>query len=181
MVSCVTLTRVWACLVITRAGANVGWFHLFRLLIRDGVEPSATELGSASTTIEQFIQTSTAGEFAARMEMLDAFRFQLLLQAGGRGAGCWAARLASVLGNMSTYYRQFQSAVEERLQMGRQPLDKDLADFVKLAKWEDRGYYAMKQVGTASTAPSQYFLCFVAAQSDYPSSLSFEFRCTCQL
>lgn len=148
-------------LPVRLAGAYSGWFHLFRLLVQDGSGSgdSSGGSGSVSVTLEQFIQTSTAGEFSARMDMLDAFRFQLLVLPPHAGGGTgWAARMAAVLGNMSAYYRQFQPSVEERLAVGRTPLDKDLADFVKLAKWEDRGYYAMKQVGSLAACGSTHLL-----------------------
>ena len=52
--------------------------------------------------------------------------------------------LSLVLGNLCKYYEQFQPTIDARIAADMKPLEKELADFVKLAKWEDRGFYAMK-------------------------------------
>lgn len=52
--------------------------------------------------------------------------------------------LNAALGNTLSYYAQFEAAVKAAIVAGLAPHEKDLADFVQLAKWEDRGYYAMK-------------------------------------
>jgi len=52
--------------------------------------------------------------------------------------------LSAVLGNLHSYYQQFLPAIEASITAGLAPHEKDLSDFVTLAKWEDRGFYAMK-------------------------------------
>jgi len=130
-------------------GARLSWFHLFRILIVDTSEGGTAEAGVLA---EQFLQTSTIGEFGARMSMLEAFRQHLVVlgrgedaEEAGRRAGAGRRRLADTVANVVAYYRQFQPAVDSRVAAHREPLEKDLRDFVKLAKWEDRGYYSMKQ------------------------------------
>jgi hypothetical protein len=52
--------------------------------------------------------------------------------------------LSSALSNTIAYYAQFEGNVKAAIVAGLAPHEKDLADFVQLAKWEDRGYYAMR-------------------------------------
>lgn len=55
------------------AGANSSWFHLFRmLLINDSSEDEAAAV-SVATTVEQFLQTASLGEFEKRLDMISTF------------------------------------------------------------------------------------------------------------
>jgi midasin len=49
-----------------------------------------------------------------------------------------------MLWNVLSYYGQYLPDVVSAVEGGLGPLRKELSDFVRLAKWEDRGYYAMK-------------------------------------
>lgn len=55
-----------------------------------------------------------------------------------------AAAVGAAIANTVAYYAQFLPAVRRAIEAGLAPMEKDLIDFVALAKWEDRGYYAMK-------------------------------------
>eukprot|EP00198_Chlamydomonas_reinhardtii_P014222 XP_001703559.1 predicted protein [Chlamydomonas reinhardtii] len=88
------------------------------------------ELSSWKSLLRRaFIQTSTLGEFRARLGLMAAF------------AG----------------HVEFAPTVDAALTAGMAPLEKDLqvcTDFVALARWDDRGYYAMR----ASTEKAQRYL-----------------------
>ncbi|GLI68780.1 hypothetical protein VaNZ11_013272, partial [Volvox africanus] len=108
-----------------------------------------------ASTLESFVQTSTLGEFRARLTMLHAFACHVDVQRRQPGgAGPLAAALSAALYNLVRYYGQFVSTVEAALAEGMAPLEKDLQDFVQLARWDDRGYYAMR----ASTEKAQRYL-----------------------
>ncbi|KAG2499138.1 hypothetical protein HYH03_002721 [Edaphochlamys debaryana] len=112
-----------------------------------------------ASTLESFVQTSTLGEFRSRLAMLRAFGAHVEVRraeeaAGGAPAGPLAAPLAAALANLNRYYGQFAGAVDAALAQGMAPLEKDLQDFVQLAKWDDRGYYALR----ASTEKAQRYL-----------------------
>ena len=53
-------------------------------------------------------------------------------------------RLRNVVWSLHSYFHQFRPAVADRLVAQTAPVRKELADFVRLAKWEDRGYYALR-------------------------------------
>jgi midasin len=153
------------------AGASKSWYHLYQVLVLgtggDSAAADADAAGGADATaagagpdaayrrtaslVEAFVQTSTVGEYAARLQLLQSFACQLTVTAAGDGATAAAAapsssssQVASMLWNVLSYYTQFLPAVSAAIDAGLGPLSKELTDFVKLAKWENRGYYAMK-------------------------------------
>ncbi|KAG7670517.1 hypothetical protein KSW81_003079 [Nannochloris sp. 'desiccata'] len=145
----------------SEAGAHVGWFHLYRIM-----QSMDTSVQEVSVAIEQFIQGSPLGEYKTRLNLLKSFQGQILASLlslsvlENEDEDFVAAKkqrntfLAAILSNMHRYYSQFIPAVEKAVAAGLAPSEKDLRDFVKLAKWEDRGYYAMK----ASTEKAQRHL-----------------------
>jgi hypothetical protein len=131
------------------ARAHHGWFHLYRIVHAGDGAPGAVAAG-----VEAFLQAAPLGEYAARLELVALFRRQLAAPGAAGTApeeGARRAALASILHNLGAYYGQFAAAVEATVAAGLAPLHKELKDFVALAKWEDRGYYAMK----ASTEKAQ--------------------------
>eukprot|EP00967_Tisochrysis_lutea_P097519 scaffold143226_cov20-Tisochrysis_lutea.AAC.2 len=52
--------------------------------------------------------------------------------------------LQGALANTHAYYAQFVPSVRAAIAANMAPHEKDLAEFVALAKWEDRGYYALR-------------------------------------
>ena len=110
---------------------------------------------SVASSVEAFMQTSTLGEFAARLQLLFSFACQLTVTAGPavaatQGSSTTSTRqqqqqqLCNMLWNVLSYYGQYLPDVSAAVEAGLVTLRKELSDFVKLAKWEDRGYYAMK-------------------------------------
>lgn len=73
---------------VAAAGANQSWFHLYEVVqppaaaeAGDDAAADAEEaLSAAGTTLEQFMQTATLGEFAARLALLAAFRRHAAVQ-----------------------------------------------------------------------------------------------------
>jgi midasin len=126
-----------------------------------GLTPSELHYRRTAATLEAFLQTSTLGEYRARLALLTSFtchvqvRIQALATASAdtdaeapsplaEGGLAVQRRVAAALHNTVRYYSQFVPNVEIALQGGLAPIEKDLQDFVALAKWEDRGYYAMR-------------------------------------
>eukprot|EP00887_Chlorella_sp_A99_P000601 scaffold17.g601.t1 len=134
--------------------ATQAWFHLYRILV-EGDSPPA----EVAQAVEQFVQGSPLGEYEARLDLLAAFQLQLDAMASatatagppGAGQGELAARatrwrrLSPVLFNVRRYYAQFVGDVQRQIAAGMAVQEKLLQDFVALAKWEDRGYYALRQ------------------------------------
>jgi len=137
-----------------KQGAHLGWFHLYRILLSGD-----STLSQVAEVVEDFVQASPLGEYESRLDLLRAFHWQLTQRADELGAFSieilkrWRC-LAAILYNVARYYSQFVPGVQAAIAVGMVPLEKDLKDFVALAKWEDRGFYAMK----ASTERAQRHL-----------------------
>ncbi len=61
-------------------GADRTWFHLYRLVLEQPPEADAEEEGrqqiqQVAVAVEQFLQTSTVGEYEQRLNMVWSFRF----------------------------------------------------------------------------------------------------------
>lgn len=123
-------------------GAWRSWFYIYRLVIVHQ-STQATQAGTGvdfMSSLEQFIQTSTVGEFSERLRLLSVFQVHLSFCQ----ENCMSSQLSNILRNVLNYYREFVEPVQQELKDGLEKIEKELKDFVKLAKWEDRGYYAMK-------------------------------------
>lgn len=53
--------------------------------------------------------------------------------------------IIAVLWNLYNYYAQFISNVETKIKNLRSPIEKKLKDFVKIARWNDINYWAVKE------------------------------------
>lgn len=53
--------------------------------------------------------------------------------------------LLAVLWNLHAYYSQFVEAVEATVARLRAPIEKKLKDFVKIARWNDISYWAIRE------------------------------------
>ena len=166
------------------AGAARSWFHLYALLMEapaaaaaaggvggggegEGLDAEEVEYRRVASLLEAFVQTSTVGEFAARLELLYSFACQLQVHAttsagddsntptaaaaaaagtgGSSDTGCRSyLTFAAAVRNVMSYYSQFSGAVAAAVAAGLTPLSKELHDFVALAKWDDRGHYALR-------------------------------------
>lgn len=123
-------------------GAWKSWFYIYRLIKSHQNMNIEKSDGAAEfmSSLEQFLQTATIGEFSERLHLLSAFQAHLRLMASCETS----TQLSHVLENLVLYYTQFEEPINKKLENELAVIRKDLKDFVKLAKWENRGYYAMK-------------------------------------
>ncbi|XP_022106838.1 midasin-like isoform X2 [Acanthaster planci] len=166
--------RCWSACLDTVAyrmeqGANKWWFHIYQLLQShlglditkatddqdchpSGGETSAAmgsegDDGKSQTTeslvaaLEQFLEGSNLGEFAGRLQMLLSFHCQVAMQPRSQKQ----MELVSILWNLYCYYKQFLAAVEAEIKTRRAPIEKELKGFVKIARWNDINFWAVKQ------------------------------------
>lgn len=88
-------------LCLVAAGAHSTWFHLYRLVLEQpqgvpstaqeglGEKAEAERVQQVALAVEQFLQTSTVGEYEQRLSMVWSFRFVLCScpPPGGEGQG----------------------------------------------------------------------------------------------
>uniref|UniRef100_A0A8B9G7C9 Midasin n=1 Tax=Amazona collaria TaxID=241587 RepID=A0A8B9G7C9_9PSIT len=118
------------------------WFSIYQMIekyIQEQAEQM--DLKTLVSTLQAFIEGSTLGEFHARLQALLVFHCHVLLmpQVAEKDILC------SILWNLYNYYRQFSECVQARITELRQPIEKELKDFVKISKWNDVSFWAVKQ------------------------------------
>ena len=108
-----------------------------------------------TVALEEYLQGSTIGEFDTRLELIWCFyaEFEVEIRAC-RARGSKTTKqddaLCAVLHNVWRYYSQFQNVIDKHVEAIRKPCEIKLRDHAKLAKWEDRGFHAMKVQGEAN-------------------------------
>lgn len=127
------------------------WFSIYQLVERyldeqrmeanTGEEVERLSLSSVSSTLKAFIEGSTLGEFHTRLAMLLSFHCHLLLVPSQPGQ----ESLSSLLWNLHKYYSQFSDCIQTKLSQLRQPIEKELKDFVKICRWNDVSFWSIKQ------------------------------------
>ncbi|XP_033739322.1 midasin-like [Pecten maximus] len=131
------------------------WFHLYQLIqaflqhrsqipekdngpISDGGDSNQEEI---LKSLKQFMETATLGDYSVRLGMLKAFHCQLVVMETSPKQ----ATLLSFLWNLHQFYDQFTDVVQKELDKLMSPILKELKGFVKIARWTDMNYWALKQ------------------------------------
>nr|XP_046228345.1 midasin isoform X2 [Scatophagus argus] len=127
------------------------WFSIYQLVERyleeqrmgadTGEEVEYLSLSSVSSTLQAFMESSSLGEFHTRLAMLLSFHCHVLLIPNQPGQ----ESLSSLLWNLHKYYSQFSDGILTRIGQLRQPIEKELKDFVKISKWNDISFWSIKQ------------------------------------
>eukprot|EP00794_Sanderia_malayensis_P000583 gene583-1243_t len=86
--------------------------------------------------VQQFLETSPLGEFLARLNLV--FILYKLMEHEFPDSSI-------VLWNIYHYYKQFTGNIIENIRKLKTPIEKELKDFVKIARWKDINYYAIKE------------------------------------
>ncbi|XP_061171072.1 midasin-like [Saccostrea echinata] len=135
--------------------ASKWWFHIYQLiqatcLQEEGVENLETEerdMSEVMGTLKEFMERSNLGEFEARLGMLRSFHCQTMYLCTEATEGRTQSQddMMSLLWNLHQFYSQFLPLVKEKIQKLRQPIEKELKGFVKIARWTDMNFWALKQ------------------------------------
>ncbi|CAB3367536.1 Hypothetical predicted protein [Cloeon dipterum] len=115
------------------------WCHLATLIDPTGHQDSFS-VQDVISAIQQFMEQSTMGDFAVRLRLLKAFYCQ-----ASHGQGSQLQDLQKVLWNAFTFYSQFLQPVLNRLKSLRAPIEKKLKEAVKIARWTETNYWALRQ------------------------------------
>ncbi|UPR03955.1 midasin [Chloropicon primus] len=129
--------------------ASVGWLHLFEILKHfTSTKACKLNLGEILESIEEFIQTSSIGQFETRLAIVKMFYTHLQVHALLNGPTAKRYEilryLSGMLQNLHSYYSQFLESIRGEIESGTGVLSKELFDFIQLSKWEDLNVYAMR-------------------------------------
>ncbi|XP_071447069.1 midasin [Hetaerina americana] len=133
--------------------ASKWWFHLFWLVhayvkpeIYGSSQPQegtlkATESGELLSLLKQFLEDSPIGEFNVRLNLLYVFHCHSVNMEPSERQG----ELQKMFWNVYKFYSQFQVQVGSYLQKLRNPIEKKLKEYVKIARWNDISYWSVKE------------------------------------
>ncbi|GBM39504.1 Midasin [Araneus ventricosus] len=117
------------------------WFYLYGLIDNLAKDPEKKETCDAAIdSLKQFLEESPLGEFPARISILHTFLQHTKLSQTLSSY----RKLSELLFNLYCYYEQFLPDVSNRIAQIRKPIDKELKDFVKIARWHDINFDALK-------------------------------------
>lgn len=112
------------------------WFFSLYEAITRSAASDASLSAELVDLLDSFIRGSTAGQIGARLDLLDTF--STFLQHD-------KPSLSQLLHNAAAYYAQFMPAIDAHIAQQRETLDREIADYVKLATWKDVNVFALKQ------------------------------------
>ncbi|XP_071957015.1 midasin-like [Antedon mediterranea] len=128
------------------------WFHLYQLiqsflsldlddLSTDQDVPKPSGIQDVVRTLQQFMEGATIGDFESRLNMLLAFHCQVVHHSNTDKR----VEMINALWNVYKFYQQFLVAVQTEVEKQKKSIEKELKDFVKIAKWNDINFWAMKE------------------------------------
>jgi len=129
------------------------WFYLYKIILEPinkcseiTVEISLDDYEEMYTGIlngvDQFIRNSSLGEFSSRLQMIYQFYIQITKY---HKSSNMTITISNILWNIHQYYSQFSDTINEFLKTSRKPIEKELKNYVKIAKWKDVNIYALKE------------------------------------
>ncbi|GFS38673.1 midasin [Nephila pilipes] len=117
------------------------WFHMFGLFAAPVKNPKDDEaFKSLIDYLKQFLEDSSLGEFPARLSILHTFLQHCKLLKSKK----LYRKLGHLLFNFYSYYEQFLPDINNHISQIRKPIDKELKDFVKIVRWKDINFDALK-------------------------------------
>uniref|UniRef100_A0A224YTK3 Midasin n=1 Tax=Rhipicephalus zambeziensis TaxID=60191 RepID=A0A224YTK3_9ACAR len=115
------------------------WFFLYHLLanlVQGKGQLDADTPQQVRDELVRFLDTSRLGEFEFRLQLLRPF----LLEAQQSGS-----LLTGLLFNLWHFYSQYLPSTRARIKADREPIEKKLKEFVKIVRWKDISFWAIKQ------------------------------------
>ncbi|XP_043707635.1 midasin [Telopea speciosissima] len=114
------------------------WFPLYLVLHRGHSADIAADDQYTIESLEEFIQTSSIGEFMKRLQLLFAFHGQINTGVCLKyySSPCMIENLIKILYNVFGYYVQFQPIVLEHIDANRRNIETELKELLKLSRWE---------------------------------------------
>ncbi|KAF2686266.1 midasin [Lentithecium fluviatile CBS 122367] len=98
-------------------------------------------------TLEGFFYSTTMGQYEQRIALLQQLQRHAAIRAQGVDK---FKHVALALENFIAYFSRLQKPVREALAKGRQALEKDINNIIKLASWKDTNIEALKQSAKTS-------------------------------
>ncbi|KAH7115054.1 hypothetical protein B0J11DRAFT_122747 [Dendryphion nanum] len=98
-------------------------------------------------TLESFFSSTTLGQFEQRIVLLTQFREHIKIRKQDEPL---FQHIYLALDNFISYFSRLQKPVQEALAKGRQTLEREVNNVIKLASWKDTNIDALKQSAKTS-------------------------------
>ncbi|KAF8340373.1 uncharacterized protein EI90DRAFT_3012262 [Cantharellus anzutake] len=145
-----------------RDGVAEWWFRLYELLIQGPLsicsgsdEPLSdiTEhLARISPSLDQFMTECPVGQYEIRLDLLESFsRYGSSIIDGRQSQRDQSMlRIIRHVDSLVQHYRLSVSAVDAEIKRLREPIEKEMRDYIKLASWKDVNIHALKQSASST-------------------------------
>lgn len=127
--------------------AESWWFIAYEVIIAaplsmvDTGEDLQGHIEQLISTLADFMGTTSIGQYAHRLGMIDCFRVHLESLAKDVPS---ISAAQNAISNFLSYYARFEDPIQECLHKGRQKLEKDMKEILLLASWKDTNINALK-------------------------------------
>lgn len=124
------------------------WFTVFQVVAKVEYkdERQCDELVSL---LDQFLRGSTLGQYSTRLQLVHSLASYLKALRIHLHEANWQ-QVESTLLNVHCFFSQFEPLINEKLKSKRKAIEKDIADYVRLASWKDTNVDALR-VSAAKT------------------------------
>ncbi|CAN6468645.1 unnamed protein product [Victoria cruziana] len=124
------------------------WFPLYSIIYQCSSKSAEDDGGSTISVLEEFIETSSVGEFKGRLELLLAFHGHINMQlnldvVSDEKLRIRLAKIFWILYNIFGYYIQYLPLVERYIGNSKASVKSELEELTKLTKWEHHSYHAL--------------------------------------
>lgn len=132
-----------------RSDTSRWWFFLYALIESYITRPERSNIQDDEPltrqklveSLERFMNESSLVEFESRLDLLLTFHCHAYYFDDSDNRN----ELLAVLWNIYNYYKQFVDDVNARVAALKAPIERKLKDFVKIARWNDISYWAVKE------------------------------------
>jgi midasin len=116
------------------------WLYLYNIMEQFTTEEKFADI-ELIEALQNYVTKSNLAEYQNRLNLLHAFH-------------CHAVHLKrtekskafiSILWNVYNYFQQFSLTVSNKIKDLRAPIEKKLKDYVKIVRWKDINYWAIKE------------------------------------
>lgn len=128
--------------------AESWWFIAYEVIIAiplsmvDKGEDLRVHVEQLFSTLEDFMRTTSIGQYAHRLDMINCFRSHLEILAKDLPS---TYVVHSAISNFMSYYARFEDPIKEHLREGRRKLEKIMEEILLLASWKDTNINALRE------------------------------------
>ncbi|CAL4138118.1 unnamed protein product, partial [Meganyctiphanes norvegica] len=115
------------------------WTHLYNIL--KGAASGTVQVMDLLNPLKQFFEGALLGDFKVRLDMLMAFHCSLAMEKSNENL----KNVLALTWNIIQYYSQFVPVIKSVLDKAKKPIEKEVKNYVKIARWNDINYFSVRE------------------------------------